>query len=127
MAIVANNIASPTINGIQNLAKKVILEISKFAFNQHYNATSIYPSRTYQTAFTAKHTLIHLLVSSLILPSAHQSMHLAEVKVRQVTSRAGGCAGTATDAGLQLGHLAQNLVALAQVVAIDVDRAGFIY
>ena len=52
-------------------------------------------------------------------------MHLAEVELREVASCAGRRAGSTTDAGLQLGHLANNLVALAQVVAVDVDGAGF--
>ena len=42
-------------------------------------------------------------------------------------NRAVFSADTATDTGLQLGHLAQDLITLAQIVAIDVDRAGFIY
>ena len=52
-------------------------------------------------------------------------MHLAEVELRKVASRASRRAGSATDAGLQLGHLVHNLVALAQIVAVDVDGAGF--
>mgnify|MGYP006898700662 CR=1 FL=1 len=39
--------------------------------------------------------------------------------------RAGRRAGTAAYAGLQLGHLVHDLVALAQIVAVDVDCAGF--
>ena len=49
-------------------------------------------------------------------------MYLAEVEFRKVARRADRRAGAAADAGLQLGHLAQYLVALAQVVAVDVDR-----
>ena len=52
-------------------------------------------------------------------------MHLAEVEIRQIASRAGCRAGAAADAGLQLGHLANNLVAFAQIIAVDVDGAGF--
>jgi hypothetical protein len=52
-------------------------------------------------------------------------MHLAEVELRKVACRAGRCAGTAAYAGLQLGHLVHDLVALAQIVAVDVDCAGF--
>jgi hypothetical protein len=52
-------------------------------------------------------------------------VYLAEVELRKVASRASRRAGSATDAGLQLGHLANNLVALAQIVAVDVDGAGF--
>ena len=52
-------------------------------------------------------------------------MYLAEVELRQVASRTGCRTRSATDTRLQLGHLANNLVALAQIVAVDVDGAGF--
>ena len=113
-------------NGIQNLAKKVILEISKFTFNQHHHTSRVNSARAQQTALATEHTLVHLLVCTLILATAHQRMHLAEVELREVARGAGRRAGSATDAGLQFGHLANNLVALAQIVAVDVDGAGFV-
>ena len=110
---------------MQNLAKKVISEISKFAFNQHYHTSRVYSAWAQQTALATEHTFVHLLVCPLILATAHERMHLAEVELREVASRAGRRAGTTAYAGLQLGHLAYNLVALAQIVAVDVDGAGF--
>jgi hypothetical protein len=109
------------------LAKKVILEISKFAFNQHYNATSIYASRTHQTALTAQHTFIHLLIGSLILSSSHQSMHLAEVELGEVSRRTARRTRPATDARLKLGHFVYNLVALTQIIAVNVYGTGLAY
>ena len=125
ISTMANNPTVPMMNGIQKLAKKVILEISKFTFNQHHHTSRVYSARAQQTALAAEHTFVHLLVCSLILSASHQRMHLAEVELRKVSSCAGRRAGSATDAGLQLGHLVHNLVALAQVVAVDVDGAGF--
>ena len=125
IATTANKNVVPMINGMQNLAKKVILEISKFAFNQHHNAARIYSSRAQQTALTAEHTFIHLLVCALILSATYQRMHLAEVELSKVSRCAGGRTRSATYAGLQLRHLVHNLITLAQVVAVDVDGAGF--
>ncbi len=112
--------------GMQKLAKKVILEISKFAFNQHHHAARIYSAGAEQSALAAEHTFVHLLVCALILATTHKGMHLAEVELREVSRRAGRRAGATTYAGLQLGHLARNLLALAQVVAVDVYGARFV-
>lgn len=117
----ANRNTVPIIKGIQNLAKKVILEISKFAFNQHYNATSIYASRTHQTALTAEHTLTQFAIHALILATAHRGVELAEVEVGDVTRRARCGARATTYAGLQLGHLGDDVPTLAQVVIVHVD------
>jgi hypothetical protein len=124
MAIATNSIIVPTMNGIQKSAKKVILEVSKFTFNQHHHSTGVYATWAQQAALATEHTLIHLLVGSLILATAHKSVYLAEVELRKVARRAGCRAGSASDAGLQFGHLVHNLVTLTQVVAVDVDGAG---
>ena len=54
-------------------------------------------------------------------------MHLAEVELRKVARRTGRSAGAAAYAGLQFGHLADDLLALVEVVAVEVDGAGFVY
>ena len=58
ISTMANSDTVPIIKGIQNLAKKVILEISKFAFNQHYNASGVDASGTHQATLATKHALI---------------------------------------------------------------------
>ena len=50
-------------------------------------------------------------------------MEFAEIEIREVAGRTSRRTAAAADAGLQFGHLAQDLVALAQVVAVDVDHA----
>ena len=102
--------------------KKSSSEVPQFTFDKHHHTARIDPARTYQTTFAAQHALVHLLVSPLVFAAPHQRMYLAEVEFRKVARRADRRAGAAADAGLQLGHLAQYLVALAQVVAVDVDR-----
>lgn len=54
-------------------------------------------------------------------------MHLAEIEIRKVAGRTSGCTRSATYARLQLRHLEYDLVALAQVVTVDINRAGLIY
>jgi hypothetical protein len=44
-----------------------------------------------------------------------------------ITCRTRGCARTATYAGLQFGHFANDLFALVEIVAIEVYGAWFIY
>ena len=51
-------------------------------------------------------------------------MDLTEVERRKVARGADRRAGPATDAGLQFGHFAQDLVALAEVVAVEIDGPG---
>ena len=104
--------------------RKSSSEIPQFTFDKHHHAARIDAARAHQPAFAAQHALVHLLVGALILAAAHQRMDLAEVEFREVARRADRRAGPAADAGLQFGHLAQNLVALAQVVAVDVDGPG---
>ena len=104
--------------------KKSSSEVPQFTFDKHHHTARIDPARTYQTTFAAQHALVHLLVSPLVFAAPHQRMYLAEVEFRKVARRADRRAGPAADAGLQLGHLAQDLVALAQVVAVDVDGPG---
>ena len=99
-------------------------EISQFTFDKHYHAARVDAPRAHQPAFAAQHALVHLLVGPLVFAAAHQRVDLAEVELREVARRADRRAGPAADAGLQLGHLAQDLVALAQVVAVDVDGPG---
>ena len=127
IAITAKSTTSPIMNGIQNLAKKVILEISKFTFNQHHHTSRVYSARTQESAFAAEHTLVHLDVCTLILTTAHQCVNLAEIELRQVACCTCRSARSATDAALQLGHLVHDFVALVQVVAVDVDCTGFVY
>lgn len=126
---------------MQKLAKKVILKylsktikisvsrlkISQLAFYEHHNTSCVDASRTYQTALSAEHTFIHFEISPLILATPYKRMHLAEVELRKVSGRTGRCAGTATYASLQLRHFENNLVAFAQVVAVEVYRAGLVY
>ena len=115
------------IKGIQNLAKKVILEVSKFTFNQHHHSTGVYATWAQQAALATEHTLIHLLVGSLILATAHKSVYLAEVKLRKVSRRAARRTRPATYARLKLGHFVYNLVALAQIIAVNVYSTGLAY
>ena len=119
-AITMNRIAAPIMNGMQNFAKKVILKVSQFTFNQHHDATSVNASRTYQTTLATEHTFVHLLVCSLIFTSAHQRMYLAEIKLRKIACRTRCCTRSATYARLQFGHLADDLVALAQIVTVQI-------
>ena len=104
--------------------RKSSSEIPQFTFDKHYHAARIDAARAYQPAFAAQHAFVHLLVGALILAAAHQRMNLAEVELREVARRADRRAGPAPDAGLQFGHLVQYLVALAQVIAVDVDGPG---
>ena len=99
-------------------------EVAQFAFNQQDHAPRIDAARAKQPAFAAEHALVHLLVGAPVLAAPPEGGGLAEIELRQVAGRADGRAGPAADAGLQLGHLAQNLVALAQVVAVEVDGTG---
>lgn len=113
--------------GMQKFAKKVILEISQFTFNKHYHTSCVDSSRTHQTALAAQHTFVQLVVCSLILTSANKRVHLAEVVLRKVASRAGGSAGATTDAGLKFRHFGNNLLALSEVVAVEVDYSRATY
>jgi hypothetical protein len=54
-------------------------------------------------------------------------VYLAEIEVGEITCRTRGCARTATYAGLQFGHFANDLFALVEIVAIEVYGAWFIY
>ncbi len=54
-------------------------------------------------------------------------MEFAEVEIGEISRRADSRTTATSDAGLQFGHFPQNLVAFAQVIAIDVDCAGFRY
>ena len=104
--------------------RKSSSEIPQFTFDKHHHAARIDAARAHQPAFAAQHALVHLLVGPLVFAAAHQRVDLAEIELREVARRADRRAGPAADAGLQLGHLAQDLVALAQVVAVDVDGPG---
>ena len=104
------------------------LEIPQFAFNQHHNSSCVYTTRAEQTALAAQHTLVHLLVCPLIFASAYQSMYLAEVERCEVARRTTCRAGATADTSLQFGQLLDDLVALAQIVSIDIyhPRARYI-
>ena len=54
-------------------------------------------------------------------------MHLAEVKLRKITCRTRCRTRTATYAGLQFGHLGYNLLALVEIITVDVDYSRTAY
>jgi hypothetical protein len=54
-------------------------------------------------------------------------MYLAEVELGEVACRTRSRTRAAAYAGLQLGHLTNNLVALAQVIAVEVYCSWFVY
>jgi hypothetical protein len=54
-------------------------------------------------------------------------MHLAEVELREVSRRTARRTRPTTDARLKLGHFVYNLVALTQIIAVDINRAGLAY
>jgi hypothetical protein len=54
-------------------------------------------------------------------------MHLTEVEFRKIACCAGRRTRTAAYAGLQFGHLADDLFALVEIVTIEVYGAWFIY
>ena len=102
--------------------KKSSSEVSQFTFDKHDYAARVDTARTHQPAFAAEHAFVHLLVGTLILAAADERVNLAEIELREISGRADRRAGPASDAGLQLRHFVQDFVALAQVVAVDVDR-----
>lgn len=116
----------PTIKGIVNGAKNVIvnlvLEVAQLTLYKHHQATRIDTARTYQATLTTQHTLAQLLVSTLILATTYCRVELTEVEIRKVTRRAGCRTRAATDAGLQLGHLGDDGIALSKVVIIQIDN-----
>ena len=97
-------------------------EIPQFTFDEHHHGPRIDSTRTHQAAFAAQHAFVHLFIDALIFAPAHERMEFAEIEIRKVAGRTGRRTAASADAGLQFGHLAQDLVALAQVVAVDVDR-----
>ena len=99
-------------------------EIPQFTFDEHHHSPRIDSTRTHQAAFAAQHAFVHLFIDALIFAPAHERMEFAEIEIRKVAGRTGRRTAAAADAGLQFGHLAQDLVALAQVVAVDVDGPG---
>ena len=103
------------------------LKITQFTFNEHYQTARVNTSRAYQTAFSAKHTLIQFDISTLILSATHECMYLSEVEIRKITCRARCCTRSAAYARLQLWHFEDNLITLAQIVAVDIYSAGLIY
>jgi hypothetical protein len=54
-------------------------------------------------------------------------VYLAEIEFGKVTRRARGRTRATADAGLQFGHLANDLFTLVEIVAIEVYGAWFIY
>ena len=94
-------------------------EIPQFTFDEHHHGPRIDSTRTHQAAFAAQHAFVHLFIDALIFAPAHERMEFAEIEIRKVAGRTGRRTAAAADAGLQFGHLAQDLVALAQVVAVD--------
>ena len=103
------------------------LKIAQFTLNKHYNASGVNASRTYQAALTTEHTFVHFEVCSLVLSTPYQGVYLAEIKLREIACGACCSTRTTTYAGLQFGHFVYNLVALAQVVVVDVDNSWLIY
>ena len=101
-------------------------EIPQFTFDEHHHSPRIDSTRTHQAAFAAQHAFVHLFIDALIFAPAHERMEFAEIEIRKVAGRTGRRTAAAADAGLQFGHLAQDLVALAQVVAVDVDHARLV-
>ena len=99
-----------------------VLEVTQLALYKHYKAARVDASRTHQTALTAEHTLTQFAIHTLILATAHRGVELAEVEVGDVTRRARCGARATTYAGLQLGHLGDDIPTLAQVVVVHVDN-----
>jgi hypothetical protein len=54
-------------------------------------------------------------------------MHLAEVELCEVSCRTTRRTRPATDARLKLGHFVYNLVALTQIIAVNVNGTGLAY
>jgi len=97
------------------------LEVTKFAFYEHNHRSRIYASRAYQTALTAEHTFVKFLIGTAILATTHGGMQLAEVEVGDISRRARCRTRPTPYAGLQLRHLGDDGVALAQVVVIHIN------
>jgi hypothetical protein len=54
-------------------------------------------------------------------------VYLAEIKISEIACRARSGARATTYTGLQFGHLSDNLIALVEIVAVEVDGAWFVY
>ena len=102
-----------------NLGPSLI--IPQLPLYRHHDAPGIDPPRADQTAFSAQHTLVKLLVSAGILAPAHEGMNFSEVELCQVAGRACGRAASACYTRLQLGHGGYYLPGDHHVVPVEVD------